>query len=214
MSRRLLTISDLENNPHFNDLHAKAMQLASVYHDWEEQVDGDGHTRKPGVHASEISGCELRLAHSIMGTPRGSETGVETFWRRKFKIGHAVHAMLQRDFHQMARDLELKPRKGWHISFYDELPISPKYQDLAKKWDIQSHFDGLFVIRETYDGPAILRILLEIKTKSPDQYKALKEPEPDHIEQTHLYMAAYDVPLCWTMYYNKGNENHTPTRSS
>jgi len=60
-------------------------------------------------------------------------------------------------------------------------------------------------------GETYLRVGVEIKTKSGPEYEKLTAPEPDHLEQTMIYMAALDLPLMWLLYYNKSNCNYTST---
>jgi len=203
----LLTNTDEENE--------NWAKCASVIHDTFENhlsTPEDGSHRLPGIHASELSGCKRKVVYSLIGTERKDLTSL--FWKKKFKLGHAMHDMLQREFYNMCRRLEYNVDGGTHISFHSELPISPKYQTLAARWDIQSHLDGLFVLREHVLGPAVFRMLLEIKSASPDEFAALNEPKKDHIEQSHVYMAVYDVPMTWVLYFNKGNENYTKPEGS
>ena len=193
----------------------KASSLYDVYENHLASDPGDAHTRLPGIHASEMSGCERRIVYSLIGMERRELSGAQ--WRRRFRIGHAIHEMFQRDFHRMARQMGLSAVQDWHISFDHELPISPCLQALAKEWSIFSHCDGVFTIRERWDGPVVLRVVLEIKTKSPAEYDKLMKrahPDPEHIEQAHLYMACLDVPMTWFLYYNKGNQNYTGTDSN
>lgn len=210
----LATLNDLlTGDPHeVEGLIKKASSLGDVYETYLDEDPGDTHTRAPGIHASEVSGCGRRIVYSLIGMERRELSG--RAWRRRFKIGHAVHEMFQRDFKRMARALGIRDTQAWHISFEEEVPISPRLQAMAREWGIQSHCDGVFTIRERWDGPVLLRVLLEIKTKSPTQYDLLMkkaQPEPDHIEQAHVYMACLDVPLTWFLYYNKGNQNYTGT---
>lgn len=213
----LATIHDLLTSPpdEVEGLFKKASSLCDVYENFLTEDPGDTHTRLPGIHASEISGCDRRIVYSLIGMERRELSGAP--WRRRFRIGHAVHEMFQRDFKRMARQMGLSAVQDWHISFEEELPIAPRLQVLANEWSIYSHCDGVFTIREHWGGPVVLRVLLEIKTKSPTQYELLMkkaQPDPDHIEQAHVYMACLDVPVTWFLYYNKGNQNYTGTDSS
>lgn len=214
---RLTTISDLLSGPtdEVEGLVRKASSLCDVYENFLTASPGDTHARVPGIHASEISGCERRIVYSLIGMERRELSGQA--WRRRFRIGHSIHEMFQRDFQNMARQMGLSEVQDWHISFEPELTIAPQYQAMAREWSIFSHCDGVFTVRERWDGPAVLRVALEIKTKSPNQYELLMKkaaPDPDHVEQAHVYMACLDTPLCWFLYYNKGNQNYTGTDSS
>jgi hypothetical protein len=161
----------------------------------------DGNHRSPGIHAAECSGCERKVVYSILKTERRDEAA--PVWRKRFKIGHAIHDMFQKDFERMMG------RKDFSISFVPEVNIDPECGSYnAAKWDIYSHTDGIFVIHDLAGNP-LIRVVLEIKTASPGEFEKLKAPEEAHVEQAHVYMACLDVPLTWFLYYNKGNQNYT-----
>jgi hypothetical protein len=211
----LATINDLLTSApdEVEGLIKKASALCDVYETHLAEDAGDAHLRVPGIHASEVSGCGRRIVYSLIGMER-RELLTAPVWRRRFRIGHAVHEMFQRDFKRMARAMGISGVQDWHISFEEEVPIAPRFQAMAHEWSIYSHCDGVFTIRERWDGPVVLRVLLEIKTKSPAQYELLMKkahPELDHVEQAHVYMACLDVPMTWFLYYNKGNQNYTGT---
>jgi hypothetical protein len=201
----LQTIDDLlvGTKEEVETLIAKAAGLSDHYNQHVADDEGDGHTREPGIHASEVSGCERRIVYSIMNTPRVDK--IAPMWRRKFKIGHKIHDMIQADFAAMAAQSEGR------IEFTSEVKIHPTLQRTAAKWDIKSSADGLFTFREEKDGPVVARVILEIKSAAPDDFEKTKEPKSDHVEQAHVYMKCLDVPLTWFLYYNKGNENYTPS---
>ena len=58
-----------------------------------------------------------------------------------------------------------------------------------------------------------MRIGLEVKSESPDEFKKLKEPKPDHVEQAHFYMKALDLPMMWFLYIDRGSLNNTQSMS-
>lgn len=162
-------------------------------------------TRSPGIHASEISKCQRQVVYSIMNTDRRPSAEVDVDMQRRFKIGHAVHAMLQHDMHRMAQWLS---SGSGRVEFQDEIRISPDHQEVAKVWEMYSHCDGMFTFYDAQDEP-ILRVGLEIKTESGPQYDKLVKPRDAHMEQTCFYMAALDLPLMWILYYNKSNSQIT-----
>ena len=200
----LTKIADLLNEP--SDLIQRlvqARQLANGYDAFIANSRGDGHARLPGIHASEVSGCERKIVYSLLATPR--KDSISKNWRQRFQMGHAIHGMLQRDFHQMAK------KSGGLIAFEDEVLIAPAIQQVASQWFINSSCDGVFTFFDEPGGPPVLRIALEIKSEAPDGYDKLKAPKPEHIEQGHIYMKALDVPLIWYLYMNKANQNNTDT---
>jgi hypothetical protein len=202
---RLLTIDDLlTGDPEEVDtLIAKGMGLSDMYEDYLANDEGDTHLREPGIHASEIK-CERAMVYSLNGEERKEKSAPE--WKRRFKVGHVIHDMFQTQFEKMAG------MKNSYVTFEREVKIHPcPEQPIAAMWDIHSHTDGLFTVREAPEAPPIVRVLLEIKTESASGYESLKEPRPDHEEQGTVYMKTLDTPLIWFLYFNKGNQNYTPS---
>lgn len=198
----LLRIADLDTAP--PSLFELAQELSTDFEKWEGQ---DEHDRPPGIHASEISGCPRRAVYTMIDTQKMEKP--DPMWRKKFKHGQWVHSGLQRDMHQWARSL------GGKLKFQDEVPINPYNSHVAREFEIFSSCDGIFIIRvPDQNGKLVdaVRVGLEIKTASPAEYEKITEPKEAHIEQVHTYMACLDVPCFWIMYYNKGNENTTPSR--
>lgn len=193
----------LQPDSDFAALMKRASEFSREYDQFIIEDRGDGHMRPPGVHASEISGCKKKIVYSLLAMPR--KDSISKNWRQRFQVGHAIHGMLQRDFHRMAR------KSGGLLAFEDEVKISPKLQKVAEEWFINSSCDGVFTFFDEPGGQAILRMALEIKTEAPEGYDKLRAPKPEHVEQAHIYMKALDVPLTWFLYMNKGNQNNTDT---
>lgn len=197
----LASIADLSNGA--GEFLEEAAGLSKLYDRFIQDDQRDVRERLPGIHASEISGCKRKIVYSLLGYDR--QGTLSKNWAQRFKFGHAAHRMVQQDFHKLAKN------SGGFVSFEDEIPIAPHLQSLAEKWFINSSTDGLFTFFEKpYENP-YMRLLLEFKTESPDQYEKLKGPHAEHIEQCHVYMAALDVPVTWILYLNKGNQNNTPS---
>lgn len=211
---KLTSIADLAANPPEvnKEFVARAMKLSSWYDLWKQQ-DMGGYTytvevtankeRSGGIHASEISNCPRKAVYTMIGTEaRAGEKNVNM--QRRFNLGHAVHAMTQKEFALMC---------GWMnqgqtmITFEDEVSIHPRLQEVAAQWDLHSSCDGVFTF--WHAGTPYLRVGLEIKTKSAGEYEKMTAPELMHFEQTCTYMAALDLPLMWLLYYNKSNSNYT-----
>jgi len=201
----LNTISDLFG-PSTQEQMGRIVGLSSTYDDWLERDQGDGHTRAPGIHASEVSGCERKIVYSILGTKR-TQGHISAIWRKRFAMGHAVHQMLQRNFHQMARE------SNGLLTFQDEIVISPRTSQMAAKWEIYSSCDGVFGFKDTADGLTVAQLGLEIKTMNPSEFEKLQKPKPEHIEQAHVYMACLDIPIMWFLYWDKGHQNTTGTNN-
>jgi CRISPR/Cas system-associated exonuclease Cas4 (RecB family) len=203
---KLVTIADLTRpEPEVAASMEEISKLSTLYEDFLAADKGNGHTRKPGIHASEVDGCPRRAVYSLMNIERRDPSS--NTWKKRFKVGHALHEMLQKDFEQMAKD-----SKGL-IEFESEVAIGPEYQPLAEEYQIESHCDGLFTLRHSAEEEPWARVVLEIKTISPDEYLKLKAPKPEHVRQAHVYMACLDAAAVWFLYWNKGNQNYTGTNN-
>jgi len=211
----LLTINDLETLPleEKNRLIKMATGLSTTYlsyvanntgsSEYKVEIGGE-RTRSAGIHASEISNCLRQVVYSLTDTERKSDpTKTDVNMRMRFGMGHAIHAMLQNDWHQIADKSEGK------IEFVDEVRISPKLGGCAEDWDIRSSCDGIITLHQ--DGKPLIRIGLEIKSASLQEFEKLREPKNMHLEQTCVYMATLDLPLMWLLYYNKSNSNISPS---
>lgn len=198
----LVSIADLDGDPaEVLELTTEATNITHRYERFLAELPRDGNTRKPGIHASEIRGCKRRVVYSILRTDRRDES--DGIWRRRFQIGHAIHEMFQKSFKHFAAESVI-------IDFEEEVPIAPElHQYYAAKWDIYSHSDGIFTIRHAETLEPLIRVILEIKSASPDEFEKMRAPKPEHIDQAHVYMACLDVPFTWFLYYNKGNQNYT-----
>jgi len=211
----LLTISDLdqpfENIKPYID---RAQSLGQMYFDYitnvdetqrYEVVDFSSHGRAVGIHASEMTKCFRQLVFSIAGVERKIlPEQVDTNMQMRFKLGTAVHAMIQSDWKRIA------DRSNGLLEFRDEVKIDPKLQQISAEWNLHSSADGEFILNESFDKKRpLVKVGLEIKTEADDGFGKLKQPRPEHREQTCLYMAALDLPLMWLMYYNKNNSNIT-----
>ncbi len=177
-----------------------AASLSTLYDRYLESDEGDAHLRDPGIHASELS-CPRKVYYTLLG--QAKKASVPRKWKQRFEHGKAVHTMVQSQFKDMAK------RTGGLITFDAEVKIHGRHQEIAKELHLDSSTDGLFTFRRSLQEDPHLRILFELKTESPDGYSDIKKPKPEHVEQVHLYMRALDVPLCWIMYFNKGDQNNT-----
>lgn len=201
---RLTSVSDLSRPAEeIADLIDQATQLSQLYDDYVEADHGDGHERAAGIHASELCGCERKVVYCIQGAPK--KKGLKKNWRQRFRFGHAIHDMFQKDFYKMAE------RSNGSLAFEAEVPVSPKYQAIAAELNIHSSCDGVFTFFDDPNADPVLRVGLEIKTEAPDGYSKLQEPKPEHVEQAHVYMRCLDLPLMYFLYVNKGNQNNTPS---
>lgn len=196
---RLTSIADLQQ-PGIALMEQQAMQLSRLFDDLLENYPDDSHMRAGGIHASELCACKRQVVYDLLNVEkRGSAPAI---MRKRFNVGHAIHNMIQNDMHLLS--LHSQGR----LLFQEEVSVNDT--ELAKRLCIASSCDGVFTFLDEEGQPA-LRIGLEIKTASPDDYDSLKKAKEKHIEQAHVYMACLDLPLMWFMYWNKGNQNYTPS---
>lgn len=214
---RLSTIADL-NQP--SDVLAPLMEEAEGFSrrvlKFIEEYNGEyryevavhpERSRTAGVHASELSHCQRQLVYSMSGEGKVPEKA-DLNMRQRFHVGHALHGMLQNYFELMASS------SNGTIRFYPEVGINPSNNKVAAEWNIWTSCDGLFEFFNPTLGPEpYLRMGLELKSMSAPEFDKIKKPKDDHLEQSCVYMACLDMPLMWTLYYNKSNSNFTPTKS-
>jgi hypothetical protein len=194
-----------------------AKELSSLYDDYIVLDQDDGGHRAPGIHASELYPCLRKSVYSVLGTPK--KPHVAKFWKQRFKVGTAVHTMMQEDFHKMAKRSQqgkamrvaedAANKMNCILEFEDEVRVHPSKQAIAARYKLHSSCDGVFTFRDKTTNEVVLRVGLEIKTEAPDGYEKLKEPKKEHVRQAHIYMACLDLPLMWFLYMNKGNQNNT-----
>lgn len=213
----LVTINDLISQP--TDLIANyisyAGDLLEMYEEFiktdEEDVTfiagwNGAKARSDGIHASEMSGdCRRPVYYSLKGVAR-EDKELDPFWKKRFRVGHVYHAMVQNDWRRFCE------RSNGLMSFESEVRIDPSLQAIANTYNIKSSCDGVITFRKNEWGEAVLRVALEIKTESPDQFAKLTKPKDQHKRQTCVYMRCLDAPVCWTQYINKGNQNIKPSK--
>ena len=215
---KLTTIADLDvTGEHRSALISRAMSIVDIYFKWKSYSAGGysymvhiggAKERPPGVHASELAKCLKQVVYNLRGEERRIPVGEarDVNMQMRFDHGHAVHAMLQKEFALMCD--WMNEHAGEKImTFEDEVKISPELQEISKQWSLHSSCDGVFTF--WHRDVAYMRVGAEIKTKSGPEFEKLKRPDEDHALQTCFYMAALDLPLMWIPYYNKSNCNIT-----
>ena len=209
----LITIDDLKHAPDLLERMDEAKTIQTRYHQHLATFTDNGPVREAGIHASEISKCHRQAVYTMKGeekkVERGDDTESKAYWKKVLDHGTFIHEMVQHHFAVMAA--------GSHgrMKFTKEAKINPELQALAAKWNIYSSCDGIFTFYDkdpkTWKYTPRLRMGLEIKSASSSSFEKMKEPDPAHVEQMHLYMAALDIPVFWIMYFNKDNQNVTPS---
>lgn len=214
---QLLSIADLSRPQ--EELAPLIQEAQTLYAQYMEFIAQDDETytysvtdyseasRSVGFHASSLAGCFRRLCYERWGAGKQPQAA-DPNMKMRFRLGTAVHGMVQSDFKRMAA------RTNGRLHFEDEARISGELQELARIWGISSSCDGIFTFNRWYPEQRrwypYLRVGLEIKTMSNDEYDKAKEPKDDHKVQTCVYMKCLDLPLMWTLYYNKSNSNIVP----
>lgn len=208
----LATRADLLSSDFIERLE-DAQSLTSRYQHYLAKLEDNGPVRHPGIHASEISKCYRQAVYTMKAETKKHEqnrdTDTKAYWAKVLNHGTSIHELVQGHFAGMA-----KASKG-AMAFESEIKLHPDIQPLAKKWNIFSSCDGLFTFLKrdpkTWRREPTLRLGLEIKSASDASFSKLKEPDPAHIEQVHVYMAVLDIPVFWLLYFNKNNQSTTPS---
>lgn len=196
---KLTSIAHLEV-PGALALEQAAQDLTKIYDTFLDNYPDDSHEREAGVHATELNTCLRQVVYTLFRTQKVAH--VDRMWRKKFQVGHAIHDMLQRHFHMMVTN------SNGRLLFDDEVRVQDT--PLGRELCLTSSCDGIFTFCDDQLDP-FLRVAVELKSKSAEEYKKLRGPEKKHIQQAHLYMAALDVPLAWLLYWDKGTEHYTPS---
>lgn len=198
---KLTSIDDLAV-PGALALEGVAEDLNKLYDDFMDDFDDPSdYLREPGIHASELCACMRQTWYSLHDAPK--QFNIDGFWRKRFMTGKAIHDMLQTHFEQMAA------LSNGRFTFEREVAVQGT--PLAQELFLCSSMDGLFTFFE-HKQP-IVRIALELKSKSQPEYEKLKEPEPNHVKQVQMYMKCRDIPLVWFMYWDKGKSRYTPSKA-
>ena len=195
---KLTSIDDLQI-PGALALEGLAQTLSKLYDDFLDDFPEEDD-REPGIHASELCSCLRQTFYTLLSVPK--ERKVEAFWRKRFEVGKAIHDMIQRHFELMAA------HSGGRFTFEKEVKVNDT--PLARELYLASSCDGVFTFFE--QSYPILRVGLEIKSKSEKEYVKLKGPEDKHVDQSIMYMKTLDLPLVWYLYWDKTRQCFTPTQ--
>lgn len=167
--------------------------LEAAYVEW---VDTEAHDDRRGhFHPSAVGMCARRGVYEYIKTPR--EFMHSTNEMEIFRMGHAIHALVQ----NILSDLErvLTP-KGIKYRFIPEIPYDKNTDTLFLDFGIGGTCDGLLEL----EGPGwSQRGVVEIKTSKSELFNKLREPKPDHQMQANLYAFRFDTPIIYYWYYNK-----------
>jgi CRISPR/Cas system-associated exonuclease Cas4 (RecB family) len=214
---KLLTIADLTDPDNdWKPLLDHVAFLQTIYEAYKAKTRSRRHIdldiggdedRPPGLHASELCGCLRQACYSLHGTKKSSnEDSVDINMLMRFDMGHAVHTLMQDDFQRMCMLADGR------LIFEHETKINAKTSELAARYMFASSTDGIFTFFDEHDNP-YLRVGLEIKSCSKDEYEKLNKPHDKHLMQGSFYQKLLDVPLMYYLYYNKSNSNFTPPRA-
>lgn len=210
---RLLSISDLyDPNNDWKPLLEHIAWLGTAYDGWKSkdtggnrivQVEmGDDTNRSPGLHASELNTCVRQAVYALNNVPRKIADGVDVNMKMRFTIGTAMHSVLQAEFEEVCA------QTLGRVSFEPEVGISKDLGGVSAQYNISSSSDGVFTFCDDAGNP-YLRLGMEIKTMSANEFDTSNKPKAQHIQQGTLYQRTLDLPLMWYLYYNKSNSNWT-----
>ena len=208
---RLLTVDDLYDQANnWKPLLEHIAWLGQAYDAWKARDTGgreirvrfgDGAERSPGLHASEINTCIRQAVYALRGEPRQPENS-DVNMHQRFDIGTMTHALWQEELEEVCA------QTLGRVSFEPEVRITNALGGVSAQYDYASACDGVFTFCDDQGNPYI-RLGLEIKTMSADQFDKAHAPKNEHVQQATLYQKCLDLPLIWYLYYNKSNSNWT-----
>jgi hypothetical protein len=167
-----------------------------------------GGTRRKGVfHASTIGdksgkslcgkypmACGRKLYYGAINAE--SEETLSPRVRRIFDTGTAIHAQLQ------AYLATIAAANG--DTFIPEAIIDPDENEVADRYDISGHTDGIYQITLP---DLVVRFGLEIKTINDAGFKITSSAHGEHVTQGTIYQKCLDLPVMLFLYYNKNNSS-------
>jgi len=158
-----------------------------------EHLKRSGARRQGVLHASSLylggkepSACMRKLAYSVQ-YKKSSSTASKPKTLNIFEVGHDAHGKYQGWFAYMFGN-----------SFQAEVPM---YLD---ELNIVGSCDGVFTYPCKEDCKYLLG--LEIKTIGQDNFKSLKGPLEDHLDQGTVYMNILGLDGMVFFYENKNNQ--------
>lgn len=184
------TLADAGNIRTTNDI----FDLEDAYIEYvKTQVQGD----RQGVwHPSALGMCGRFNVYDFTRAPQVRMRDEDD--EERFRMGHAVHALVQGAIADMGRVLA---PKGIQFSFEAEKPYNPQTDVLFTDFGVGGTTDGVLEIWKPNEWHQ--RGILEVKSIKDELWKELKGPKDDHMEQAHLYAFRFDCPIMWFWYYNK-----------
>lgn len=201
------TIRELAQIPK-KEVLARLQRLGNAFEEWFV-ADGSESDRAPGLHPSEISKCLRKAVYGVHGTPRKGQP--PSSWKWRFWHGHAIHDRMQATLAKFAATYT--GSSDAVVEFEKELECSPEVSEAAAQWGIMGHADGLLTVYPHPGSPPALRVIVEIKSKSADEFEKMitsqAGPEEDHLDQATIYQACLDVPTAWILYFDKGSQTYT-----
>lgn len=164
-------------------------------------------SRAKGLHASEVTGCPRKFGYSVHGTMMQYQHSRKM--SRIFHFGHMIHAYIQQQMHLMCEWLNAPPQQnnkrinpdGITLTFDHEVRIHPGLGGTAAQYNVHSSSDGVFTFY--MEQVAFMRVILEIKSLNPEEYKTKNASSDEHLDQVCVYQKCLDVPVSWVLYLNK-----------
>lgn len=144
----------------------------------------EGYFRPSGIH-----GCDRSNVYHYLLTPE-EPVRQDNRMLKILDIGTVLHSLFQKDYFSEHPD----------IFFTPEPKVSAFVGPRAAL--VQGHSDGLLQRRS--DG---FSWTLEIKTSSPNVFKDLKAPKPEHVLQASIYARLLGTHWISFYYFCKGTSN-------
>lgn len=143
------------------------------------------------IHPSEVGECMLRVAFGLRGFERHRPVNPSPRLILAFEVGTAIHKILQGRYDQF----------GSIVTFENEVEISPATSEVAERYSITGHSDGVF--REPVSS---FGLGLEIKSMSGKRFAALMLSE-HYKNQATLYMKCLGLVYMMFVFVDKNASN-------
>lgn len=166
---------------------------------YNDTIMAEPRDSRGGVfHPSAVGACKRKSVYEYTFAPGESADTAQD--REVFRLGHAVHVIVQGHMHR------LKAGDGITVYFEDEVTYDPATDELFLDFHIGGTTDGVLTL-ETKSWTQ--RGIIEIKSIKDKNFALLADqPKPEHLQQAHLYAKRFDCPIIWIFYYNKNTSEY------
>lgn len=166
------------------DEQEEALQRERDYQSRKAAKFFHSDSRLKHLHPSSICGCSLRQIFKFLRAPREKGGPPEDDWKSlcRLQMGSDFHLMIQ----------TILKHKGTLVESEAMFRYSPLW--------MEGSCDGILEINGQ-------QWVAEFKSMASRPFTYLTEPKEDHVEQTNLYMHAFNIPRAIILYWDKSTHD-------